>query len=720
MHTAKKSVTTHWITSMVALSFMLIGIFVLIARIVNQPFYETLSNYIIALKSGSIVCLFFAGLSLWLQRAPAEVDTLKNSEIRILIARISAFGIIVISLLSLVFYTQIEQLINHVLSLLHLDATIHTTALMNPLNAACFLLAGMSLLWLDSATRRGRYVSEYCAIGMGFIMAVFLCAYLYRAIINTNLPLVQFATIQAPILFLSLAAGILYARPTHPLMAVFVSDAPGGHLLRRLLPKTLALLIFLNLIAEWGAHHGLYERDIVPPMVMLADSAVLFILFARAAALLNHEVDVRRRGEAALAKTNAWLRIVSDSTTDAIFVKDRDGHLVFANPALLHLLNKDRSEALGKRNEDLFSRIEDAAVITKDDQLVYNTGKAQAFEETIHCKDGIRTFYATKAPWLSEDGTILGIVGIGTDITERKRAEDALRAHELQLEALVAARTAEVSELIGHIEATREEEKRIIARELHDDLGSALTALNMHLAIVFQKITGDSKLTGRIAQVKTLLNSITATTRRIQNGLRPDKLDIFGVKTAIAEQASDFENYTGIHCHASLPDEELSYSPQLNIILFRMVQEALNNVAKHAKATQVDVILDDNSDNVMLTVRDNGIGIAAGRLANNSTHGLRGMRERVSYLGGKIYISSEPGKGTRITVTLPKVLASRSHATNGELAIPAQTFASSASPETQEVASSLDKMLEEEDLDPKSIIPPAIQITSFERPRVNS
>jgi signal transduction histidine kinase len=258
----------------------------------------------------------------------------------------------------------------------------------------------------------------------------------------------------------------------------------------------------------------------------------------------------------------------------------------------------------------------------------------------------------------------MGLVGISTDITERKRMEMALKAHETQLEALVAARTAEVSELIGHLETTREEEKRAIARELHDDLGSALTALNMHLSLLFQQMPDEPKFAERATKVKTLLSSITGATRRIQIGLRPDKLDVFGIKVAIAEQAAEFEKYSGVHCVASVPDDAVHYAPRVDIALFRMVQEALNNIAKHAQATHVDVVLDDTDDEIILSVRDNGVGIPPGK-SNTVTHGLRGMRERAGYLGGSVRIESAPGKGTLIVIAIPKTPANMQPAEQG-------------------------------------------------------
>jgi PAS domain S-box-containing protein len=459
---------------------------------------------------------------------------------------------------------------------------------------------------------------------------------------------------QTSLLFIAFATGLLAARPAHRIMSLWNSNAPGGHLIRRLLPKSLLLLVILDLLIEWGARQRFYTTDLVSPLVILLTSCWLSILFWRAGSLLNREYDVRRKGEAALSETNALLRAVSDNTQDAIFVKDRGGRMIFANPATLRMLDKGAVDVIGCTAREIYSNSADAEIVDANDRAVMASRKAQAVEETVNLPHGVRTFYTTKAPWVDEGDQVRGMIGISTDITERKRVEDALKAHETQLEALVKARTAEVRELIGHLESTREEEKRAIARELHDDLGSALTALNMHLAILFQQMPAEPKLTERAVQIKALLSSVTQTTRRIQVGLRPDKLDTFGLKVAIADQALEFENYTGVVCHASLPDEELSYPSSFDIALFRMVQEALNNIAKHAAATRVDVVLDDTDDEIILSIRDNGIGMPTGQPAGSMRHGLRGMRERAGYLGGDVRIVSAAGKGTSVIITLPK------------------------------------------------------------------
>lgn len=524
----------------------------------------------------------------------------------------------------------------------------------DPLISLCFLIVGLSFILIDYRTSDGHYPSEYLTLVVIGVMGIPLMGHLYFLMSFDGSDSGKLMAPFIAILFFLLAFGLLYARPTHRLMCLWTNTLPGRSLLRHLLPSSLLLLVILDLVTKWGLKNGFYSTAKASPILLLLSGALLFILFCRTAAILNREYEERRLGEAALAKSNALLRAVSDNTPDAIFVKDTNGRMVFANPAKLRLLGKTAEQVIGFCNSDIYKDHSDAARINLEDNSVLESGTARVFETTTRFDTGVRTLHSTKAPWLNDAGEVVGLVGISTDMTDRKRMEDALKAHETQLEELVAARTSEVSELIGHLETTREEEKRAIARELHDDLGSALTALNMHLSLVFQQIPNDQKVVERVGKIKVLLESITTATRRIQAGLRPDKLDVFGIKVAIAEQAAEFEKYSAVKCNASLPDEDVHYASHVDIALFRMVQEALNNIAKHAQASRVDIVLDDTDDEINLTIRDDGIGIQTEQPGAVMTHGLRGMRERAGYLGGSVRVNSTAGKGTSILVMIPK------------------------------------------------------------------
>lgn len=359
---------------------------------------------------------------------------------------------------------------------------------------------------------------------------------------------------------------------------------------------------------------------------------------------------------------SALLTAVSDNTNDLIFVKNLAGELLFANPSALRVLGKNAAEARYQTSRTLFADPDDAARIDRDDRHVMHTGVSLTLEQTLHTRNGIRTYATTKSPWRDPDGHLMGVVGISTDITIRKQAEDSLRARELQLEATIAERTTTLRALTNHIETIREEEKRAIARELHDDMGATLTSLSMYLQGAYVLFPEEEKWILRKSKIQSLLSAVVATTRRMQTSLRPTMLDLFGLKTAIGDLLTQFGSQYGLTCHVSLPDDDLPGNARLDIAVYRMLQEILNNVAKHACASRVDVILDMDEDQLALTVRDDGTGIAPDRRHNTTTYGLRGLHERVAFLGGTIQIHSTqrpPGDvqaaagGTTVAIRIP-------------------------------------------------------------------
>ena len=220
-----------------------------------------------------------------------------------------------------------------------------------------------------------------------------------------------------------------------------------------------------------------------------------------------------------------------------------------------------------------------------------------------------------------------------------------------------ADRTADLAEMLGYLAACWDEERRLLARQLHDSLGSSMTALTMHLALLSQHIPADNKsMRDRSAQMKTLLTNIIETNRKMQLELWNDKLEFLGLKAALAELVPGWGAAHGIRARASLPDEDGAYTRTQGVVLLRCAEEGLRNVAAHARATEVDVILDDDGDQVMLTVRDNGKGLKQQEavLESTSCHGLRLLRERARFLGGSLQLGAGETGGAVLRMTLPK------------------------------------------------------------------
>ena len=237
----------------------------------------------------------------------------------------------------------------------------------------------------------------------------------------------------------------------------------------------------------------------------------------------------------------------------------------------------------------------------------------------------------------------------------RKQRETEARLAELQarLDQTVDVRTEELSGLSRHLLTAREEEKARIARALHDELGSSLTAVNMDLAWVRQRLD-DPVLATRLARAAEVLNSTVQMKRRIIHELRPSMLDNLGLGSAIESHAADFSGQIGVPIETDMPDELPRLRDGGSIALFRIFQEALTNASLHAQATEIKVSLRPEGERVVLEVIDNGVGVDSGARAGGASHGLISMRELALHLGGTVSVTRGPEqRGTVVRVELP-------------------------------------------------------------------
>ncbi len=235
------------------------------------------------------------------------------------------------------------------------------------------------------------------------------------------------------------------------------------------------------------------------------------------------------------------------------------------------------------------------------------------------------------------------IVVIFEDITERKQAKNELEQSREQLRKLTA-----------HLQSVREKERTLIARELHDELGQLLTALNTEAVLLGKKIPPEYQaLIERARNMTNLIEITMQTLKRIYMALRPGMLDHLGLTVSIGWQADEFTKRTGIACRGKIDREEMNLDPDLATALFRIFQETLTNIARHADATKVNARLKATAKKVLLVVKDNGRGITDEQREKPHSFGLLGIRERVAYWGGEVRITGEPGKGTTVHVSIP-------------------------------------------------------------------
>ncbi|HVG01730.1 MAG TPA: CHASE3 domain-containing protein [Nitrospira sp.] len=264
-------------------------------------------------------------------------------------------------------------------------------------------------------------------------------------------------------------------------------------------------------------------------------------------------------------------------------------------------------------------------------------------------KDGTPVYTSlSTAPLRDPTGAINGLLGLMVDMTHRKQVELQLSQSRDQLRALTT-----------RLHSAREEEGTRIAREVHDELGQAMTSLKLDLSWVARRLslpeTVDSRaqMLERIQGTMHQLDGTIQSVRAIATALRPSVLDELGLAAALDWQTRDFEKRTGICCEWSMPAVPIPVGPDQATAIFRIYQEILTNVVRHAQASTIQIHLDVSGGWLILEVSDNGRGIPASTLAHNNSLGLLGMRERATQWGGNLSIQGSDGKGTTVTVRLP-------------------------------------------------------------------
>lgn len=241
------------------------------------------------------------------------------------------------------------------------------------------------------------------------------------------------------------------------------------------------------------------------------------------------------------------------------------------------------------------------------------------------------------------EGRPVRSIGTAQDITEYKEAEKKLETSYQELEKITT-----------HLEAVREDEQKRIARELHDEMGGVLAALDINVSLLATQPPAEkADIRAKLDNLANLVAAGIHAMRRAVSELRPDLLDEAGIKFAVEKYVREFQASTGIECDLRLPEEELTLDGNRSTAIFRIIQESLTNVAKHAKASRVSIVLSVWDDSLVLTVKDNGEGFSP-NARKAKTFGLLGIRERAAMVGGKARITGVAGKGTTVRVSIPQ------------------------------------------------------------------
>ena len=362
------------------------------------------------------------------------------------------------------------------------------------------------------------------------------------------------------------------------------------------------------------------------------------------ALMVGRDITVMKAIENELKEREQRYREIFDNAVEGMYLLEvtEDGRFrnIEINPALAASTGIPREAMIGRFVDDTVPE-EMGRLIVEKYRRVVAAGETLTEIIELDLPTGLRTYYSTITP-IYLGGKVHRLIGISRDITELKRVERELQASREQLRGLTARR-----------EEVREQERKYIAREVHDELGQILTGLKMNVSLLRHRLSdADAELQEHLRDTAQLTDRSLEVARNVASALRPASLDL-GIASAIEWLVQRFSGNTGIACSVNVEEGEFATSEQCGIALFRIAQESLTNVARHAQATHIDISLAKDGDDYVLKVRDNGKGFDVAQQKLDS-FGVVGMRERALMLGGELHIESHPGQGTSIEVRIPQ------------------------------------------------------------------
>jgi PAS domain S-box-containing protein len=332
-----------------------------------------------------------------------------------------------------------------------------------------------------------------------------------------------------------------------------------------------------------------------------------------------------------------------------VSITDEKGVIKYVNDNFCRISGYVAAELIGQHHGIIGSTHHPPEFFRKMWQTI-SKGEVWKGEIRNTAKDGT-TYWVdmTIIPFLDAKSEPYEYIALDSDITERKKAEE-----------LLDQSYQDIRQLASHLQDVREEERAGMAREIHDELGQQLTGLKMDLSWISKRKAAveDNELHQKTTTVMNLLDTTIKTVRRIATDLRPSILDDLGLVAAIEWQSQEFERRSGIYTKFISSIEEFHHSSTIAIGLFRICQESLTNIARHAAASQILISLqEEENEYILLKIEDNGKGFEVRKIGEKKTLGLLGMKERTLMMGGEFRIESESGKGTTLFVTVPITIA---------------------------------------------------------------
>jgi two-component system, NarL family, sensor histidine kinase UhpB len=366
----------------------------------------------------------------------------------------------------------------------------------------------------------------------------------------------------------------------------------------------------------------------------------------------NMVIEMETGEEAALNWQAHLLPILMDDTPDCIYIKDTESRFIANNAQHLRLIGAESlADLAGKTDLQVFPR-DLAEQYYADEREVLRTGQPllNREERVIDGQGRERWVLTSKVPLRDAQGRIIGLVGITRDITERKLAEGSLRRSEAALQES----RAQLQALSRRLVEALENDRATLARELHDEAAQSLTALKLGLGRLRREAADPQALAARVEELMQLTDGLAEEMHRLAMNLRPASLDRSGLVPALEQYLEVFQRQTGLAVQfVAVGLEQERLAPEIETTLYRVTQEALTNVARHAHAKAVGIILERVEGLMRAIMEDDGLGFDVDEALRCGRLGLLGMRERVAMLGGTLSIESAVGSGTTVFAEIP-------------------------------------------------------------------
>lgn len=367
---------------------------------------------------------------------------------------------------------------------------------------------------------------------------------------------------------------------------------------------------------------------------------------------LGYNIDVtdRVKSEIARKESDERYRLIAENTSDAILEIDDKFFVTYCSPVFFNQVKKYHTykdkhyylHSIHPVDRETVETVLRYSISQHKERIIYSYKYFNSNTDYAWKEDHVKFFY-------DADGNYTHAYVVSRDISERKSNENKLLEYQRDLKSYA-----------GHLHTLREEERANLAREIHDDLGQILVALKIEVGVLKNELSKSAEFSKMqksleaFSKISTMVDNTLKTTRGIISGLRPDVIEILGFVDTVKAYVKEFGIRNTIISNFTTNFEKLKLNQTVELSLFRIIQEALTNISKHAMATKVFVDLNTSENTITLSISDNGVGFELDKSQKVNHYGVLGMKERVYLIEGELKIETGPGKGTKINITLPK------------------------------------------------------------------